>query len=113
MRYIYSITLNGYCSKSLNSLIQVIKNFFLNNTKKISIINLPKVIKKTTVIKSPHIFNKSREHFESITYKKLIIFYIDNSVDNLLINNFLKGIYWSIFGVTLKKKKNIKKCLYK
>lgn len=51
-------------------------NFFLKNLKilnlKFKIFFLPKVIKKLTLIKSPHVDKKSREQFEIIKRKCII-----------------------------------------
>ena len=45
-------------------------------------IPLPTIIEKFTILKSPHVDKKSREHFEATTYSRIIDIYIDtNQVD--------------------------------
>ena len=106
MKFIYYLTFYNYCGKSLDLLINIFKKLHFN----ISIVQLPKRKTKIAVIKSPHVFNKSREHFESIIYKKLICF--STTFDENFIEKVLQGIYWSIFGISLKKKKISKNFFY-
>ena len=107
MKFIYYLTFYSYCGKSLDFLIKMFKKLFTN----FNIVQLPKKKSKFVVIKSPHVFNKSREHFETIVFKKLILVSLDNK-KNIFFNNLLKGIYWSMFGVSLKKTKRSKNCFY-
>ena len=101
---IYSITFSGYCGKKLFNLINKLKKI----TLKVYLSSLPQKKTKFTMIKSPHNFNKSREHFETIVVKKLVYF-ISNYKFNLKFFKYLKSISWSLFGsnvklVILKKK---------
>lgn len=107
MKSVYYLTFYSYCGKSLDFLINMFKIFFSN----VSIVQLPKKKTKFVVIKSPHVFNKSREHFETIVFKKLIFLTLKNK-KQLFLQNILKGIYWSMFGVSLKKTKISKNCFY-
>lgn len=107
MKSVYYLTFYSYCGKSLDFLISIFKKLFI----KFSIIQLPKKKSKFVVIKSPHVFNKSREHFETIIFKKLFFIVLDNNKKNIF-NKIFKGIYWSIFGVSLKKIKISKNCFY-
>jgi len=84
---IYYIILSGYIGKSLNNIIKLFIKLYPSS----NIINLPLSKKKITIIKSPHIFKKSREQFESIISKKLLIINIDEKQFNSF-NNLLKGI---------------------
>lgn len=62
MLYIY---LKSYNFNSLNHFSKFIRQFLLNfsfNLK--SFVNLPLVVKKYTVNRSPHVFSKSKEQFE-------------------------------------------------
>lgn len=52
-------------------------------------IRLPKDIKRWTVLRSPHIDKKSREQFEMITYRRMLIIKNTNPV---LIKLFLQYI---------------------
>lgn len=69
MKYIIKV-------KSFNNLL-IKKGFdYLskdNNKIDIKLVGLPTEIKKFTLIKSPHVHKKSREQYESRTYKSLII----------------------------------------
>ena len=94
--------------KSFNYLIlEKITEFCIEESKQlesinISIIRLPKKIKKFSLIKSPHVHKKSREQFESINYSRLI--YLEGAKSNLekiigkaIINNkntFYYKIKW-------------------
>lgn len=107
MKVVYYLTFYSYCGKNLDFLLGLLKKLFIE----CKIIQLPKKKSKFVVIKSPHVFNKAREHFETIYLKKLIYLVLDYKKKDLL-NSILKGIYWSVFGVSLKKKKISKNCFY-
>ena len=107
MKSVYYLTFYSYCGKSLDNIINAFKKIF----QKIKIVQLPKKKSKFVVIKSPHVFNKSREHFETIVFKKLVCIVLNTKNKNIF-NNLLKGIYWSMFGLSLKKVKLSKKCYY-
>ena len=107
MKSVYYLTFYSYCGKNLDLLIKMFIKLFNN----ISIIQLPKKKTKFAVLKSPHVFNKSWEHFETIVFKKLIFLVLDNN-NKTLLKKVLKGIYWSMFGISLKKVKVSKGCFY-
>ena len=71
---------------------------FKRLNKKCNLVYLPKKIKKITLLKSPHIYKKAREQFQSITYKRNLIFDI-NILENKL--SFIKLL-------TVNKPANIK-----
>ena len=48
-----------------------------------SIINLPKKIKRITLLKSPHVYKKAREQFQIVKNSKLI--YIKNKINNQIL----------------------------
>jgi ribosomal protein S10 len=82
----YCILLETFSYKNLDIFIKNLF-FFINNKMSIynlktfftfEIISLPKVIKKYTLIKSPHVNKKSREQFETIIYKKKL--YINTNI---------------------------------
>lgn len=58
--------------------------YFLKN-KKYSLVKLPRKVKKFTIIKAPHVHKKSKEHFEFISYKRLLIISFDLKKDVFLI----------------------------
>jgi small subunit ribosomal protein S10 len=73
------------------------------NISKVSVIRLPKKVRKFSLIKSPHVHKKSREQFEIINYTRLLK--IDGSkevlekiIENNIINNkhtFYYKIQWN------------------
>jgi small subunit ribosomal protein S10 len=86
MIYIY---LRSYNNKSINSTVKLI-DYFLSNLmfRRKSIINLPLIIKKYTVNRSPHVFSKSKEQFELRTWRKVII--LDNKSSIFYVKNLNK-----------------------
>lgn len=107
MNKIYILTFTGYCGKSLEKLCQV----FFKKYDCSGIIHLPLKKQKFVVIKSPHVFKKSREQFESFTYKKTIFLNLKLNQE-ILFTRLLKGISWAYFGISLKKLKISKNCFY-
>jgi hypothetical protein len=108
MKSVYYLTFYSYCGKNLDYLIKMLSKLFV-----FSVSQLPKKKKKFVVIKSPHVFNKSREHFETIVFKKLIFIIFDKFDDKKkLFKLVFKGFFWSIFGVSVKKTKLSKNCFY-
>lgn len=81
-KYAYSVKIIGktYDFKLLSFFINTIKiiatSFF--NTKNISIIALPKQRKYMTILRSPHIYKKSQEHFLLQTNKLAIYCFFKN-----------------------------------
>ena len=64
-------------TKVLNLYIRLILKWL--SLKKIvtTVVYLPKVIKRISFLKSPHVFKKSKEHFELKKKKVLLTFYYD------------------------------------
>lgn len=107
MRVVYYLTYYSFCGKSLDLLINIKSRLF-----NFCVLQLPKRKKKIVVIKSPHVFNKSREHFETIIFKKLVLVILDNDYSKFFFERFIKGFFWSMFGVSVKKVRLVKKCFY-
>lgn len=76
-----------------------------------SFASLPTKCRLHVVIKSPHNFNKSREHFETKISKKVIKITVPNFKSNLFIN-YITGLSWSFFGISLDKRQCIKNTLF-
>lgn len=74
---LYTIKIVGktYDFKLLYYFLQSLKVLALKifGSKNISIITLPKKMKRLTVLRSPHIYKKSQEHF-TLQTNKLVIF---------------------------------------
>jgi len=89
------------CSIKLKSfnykILEMITKFCLDegktlNLDKMSVIRLPKKIKKFSVIRLPHVHKKSREQFEIINYSRLIHLKgskesLEKLLDKTIINN--------------------------
>lgn len=99
----YSFIIQINSKKVLLKFNQLFKNIALIcNSKLVSPILLPIKRKKITVLKSPHVFKKSREQFEKITNK--VCFFLVNSYGNdLKFQRFVKLFAWSFLGVSIKK----------
>ena len=76
MNYTVHISLKSfdtlYIERSLNKISQIHK-YFQSHKYREKYIHYPTIIKKYTVLRSPHIDKKSREQFEWKRYKKSII----------------------------------------
>jgi len=73
-----------------NICLQKVTNNIMNHAQNLEFakfidINLKKKQKKFTLLKSPHVYKTSREQFELITYKKLIILSGTSKQNNDLI----------------------------
>ena len=63
--------------KTLEKSILIIYNRFLQNLFaklkiKVKFFSLPKITKKFTLLKSPHVYKKSREQFQFNSYKQIL-----------------------------------------
>lgn len=54
-----------------------------------SFIYLPKKKKKITILKAPHVHKKAKEHFEIVTYKRLLILSADFTKEIILLLSLL------------------------
>lgn len=97
--------------KKIKSFFFNLEKFFNKQGKLLCNFALPRKISKITVLKSPHIFSKAKETFEQNIYKEIFFFIID-------IKSFWKfhsiicSIGWSLFGVSCKKTKIEKVCIF-
>jgi len=85
---VYFITFTGYVGKTLENIIKLFKKY---HSLYYLIALLPTKTKKLTILKSPHIFKKSREQFETKVSKRLMILGI-NVTQHLTFNKPLSGI---------------------
>lgn len=94
------ITLKSFNFRYLSIAIKyIIYIATILDIKEIKRIDLPKKIKKITVIRSPHIDKKSREQFEIRHHKSLLILNIEKKSSNFLFFQCLKKSH--ISGVEL------------
>jgi ribosomal protein S10 len=69
----FKIIINSSSKKSLNLYCYFLNFLFKKlNTKK-SFFNFPTTKKRITLLKSPHVYKKSKEQFEIKTYSSIII----------------------------------------
>lgn len=68
-------------------------------TKDISIIWLPKTIKKITLLKSPHVYKKTKAQYQQVTYKGFIKIKNDIFYSKLLfvLRNIPKSITFKMY----------------
>jgi small subunit ribosomal protein S10 len=85
--FILKIKLKSIDKISLNLYINFLKEKIKLYNKQYSIFNLPKKIKRITLLKSPHVNKKAREQFEIKIYTVIIKIKIDLfKLKSLLIN---------------------------
>ncbi len=86
MNYRYTIKFSHfnyrYLHDLLNNLIFLIN--LLLSPKFISLVDLPNKKKTKTILRSPHIFKKSREQFSKIIYNKLLILKFNKNYTTIL-----------------------------
>ncbi len=80
--------------KSLNVYIKYLKLVFKSLNIKPAYFFLPTKIKKITLLKSPHVNKKAKEHFEIRNYRRIVCFNTSSEIENLisLISNKPKTI---------------------
>jgi len=95
------IKVKSYSSIYLNRFLLLTKEILNTlNSSGIKPVFLPKKIERFTVLKSPHIYKKSREQFEYITYKRVFSFTIVNTPETqkflyrlfMLLSYFAQGL---------------------
>lgn len=105
-KYAYSVKVIGktYDFKLLPFFINTIKiiatSFF--NTKNVSIIALPKRRKYMTVLRSPHIYKKSQEHFLLQTNKLAIYCFFKNQKTADLFHKTIQRIIFPGIEISIE-----------
>lgn len=93
MYYRYTIKLSHfnykYLHKLLNNLI-ILFNLLLNPNS-ISVVDLPNKRQFNTLLRSPHVFKKSREQFSIIIYNKLIVLKFKKDY-TMILKTFLNNL---------------------
>ncbi|MBL4623632.1 MAG: hypothetical protein JKY42_00565 [Flavobacteriales bacterium] len=85
----YQIILSSNSKKSLVLYILFLKLLFKKLKLNFSVFNLPSTKKRLTLLKSPHVYKKSKEHFEIKNFKVLFSFnsFIEiNTLKYLMLN---------------------------
>ena len=92
------ILLTSTSKKSLDLYITLLKTTFQKAKVSDSIFHLPQTLQRCTLLKSPHVHKKAKEHFELKTYSVTILCVTKNySIIKLLIFNKPKSIHTKIF----------------
>ena len=105
----YKIEVKSIFGGTLTLFTKLFLNIFSNLS--IKILKMPKCIKKYAVLKSPHIYKKSMEHFES-RYSKVVFFLcLPLEKESVFFKKF-KTISWSFLGVSVKHTRIEKQCFY-
>ena len=102
------IVIKSFETHLITNCIQKITQFFICLTtvggrqlsnESIKTVELPKHIKRYTLLRSPHVNKKSREQFQRITFKKLLIL----SLSSVKANFFIKHLrHFEFYGVQLQ-----------
>jgi len=79
----YQLKIFSINSKIKKNIEKILKTKNLEGFNKVNFINIPKKIKKFTLLKSPHVHKKSREQYESIQYKLIIETQKKSYIENL------------------------------
>ena len=92
------LTLKSYNKAILDIYISyLIKNSFKSTN--LQVVNLPNKIKKITLLKSPHVFKKSKDHYQETLYTTVLFM---KCSDSLSILNIIKNVPKTI-SIRLKK----------
>lgn len=68
----YHLKLKSINKKILHFYINFLKNIYIKLNIKFNIVMLPIKTKRITLLRSPHVFKKSREQFQITSYTSLI-----------------------------------------
>lgn len=94
----HKILLTSTSKESLDLYITVLKITFKKIDIFHSIFYLPQTLKRCTLLKSPHVHKKAKEHFELRTYSATILFITEkNDIIKFLIFNKPKSIHTKFF----------------
>ncbi len=86
---------------SVDKIKQIAKFMGINDVS--GTVRLPTKIKKYTVLRSPFIFKKSREQFETRTHSRVLLL---KNTDPILLNHFISFLHKNVpVGVSIQLKK--------
>ena len=94
----YILNLSSSCNKSIQLysffISEIVKNFNISY----SMFHFPIKRKKFTLLKSPHVFKKAKENFETKTFKASFSFHnsLNTNLLKLILLNKPKNIFVSI-----------------
>jgi ribosomal protein S10 len=83
------IKLKSCCQTSLSFYSNVLKSFLESQGFSITLIALPVRYKRLTLLRSPHVYKKAKEQFESRIYSLFLKITCDKN-DNFLVQSKLK-----------------------
>ncbi len=107
------MNINYYCVISAQTYDVIVLNRFYSQLKTIislldinlsGPVKLPTVIRKITVLRSPHIDKKAREQFEQRLHKQVFFFGFSNVISLVLFKYIVKtkisGIFFKVTTIT-------------
>lgn len=101
----YKLFIKSSSKKSLDLYTFFLKTLFKKTKVSHSIFYLPCKIKKCTLLKSPHVYKKAKEHFELRTYSVIVSFLTLPKVNSIrfLLSNKPKSINTKLLFSNIKK----------
>lgn len=101
----YKLFIKSSSKKSLDLYTFFLKILFKKTKVSHSIFHLPYKIKRCTLLKSPHVYKKAKEHFEIRTYSAIISFFTLPKADSVryLLSNKPKSINTKLLFSHTKK----------
>ena len=81
----YTIILTSTSQKSLNVYVRYLQIFLKKLSLKNSTVSLPVTRRRISLLKSPHVYKKAKEHFEVRTYRKNVTFESFNKIEKLIL----------------------------
>lgn len=101
----YKLFIKSSSKKSLDLYTFFLKTLFKKTKVSHSIFNLPYKIKRCTLLKSPHVYKKAKEHFELRTYSAIVSFFTLPKADSIrfLLSNKPKSINTKLLFSNIKK----------
>lgn len=90
---IYKICLKTSRPGVIHGYVNYIKNFFYKKNRKIVVQYMPTKIHRISLLRSPHVYKKSKDHFESKIFQAVVVVKnIDFNIIKLLLNQKPIGI---------------------
>ena len=89
MKNLIQINIKSFKQQTLTTYILFLKNILKKLNLNFFLINIPKKVKRITLLKSPHVHKKAREQFQIYLYKKVIYVKINKNLiylKSLLLN---------------------------
>ena len=92
------IILKSFNNKILDKVCEICIQEAKKNQLNVSFVRLPRAKKKITLIKSPHVHKSSREQFETVSYKRLLLIEGEKKTIEEVINKDITKNRYSFFS---------------